>query len=140
MGKLIGLKKRQAKATGYSKRTNGPDEIEGLILEEGEEICSSCKGSGCHQTLNTLASTCMKCNGKGKLDWISNAMGVPKREHPIYGTSSYGYCGTSGNMGINGNICSSRAIPVSAPGSMYVDCNGNNTIKVFDGSKWREVI
>jgi DnaJ-class molecular chaperone len=136
MEKLIGLKKRQAKATGYSKHTKDPDEIEGLLLEEGEEICSSCKGRGYHpakQAWNTMASTCQKCNGEGKVDWITNAMGVPKRKQQIYGTSSYSYCGTSGV----GNISSSCISVV--PGSKYVDTN-TNKLQVFDGSKWQEVI
>lgn len=136
MGKLIGLKKRQEKATGYSKRTEGPDEIEGMILEEGEEVCSSCKGRGYHpskQDWNTMASTCQKCNGEGKVDWISNAMGIPKR-HYNHASSSYFY-GTSGNMGLNGK----RPMPVSvAPGAMYVDGN-TNKIQVYDGTKWQDV-
>ena len=105
---MIGLKKQQEKETGISKRTDDPDgiEIEGLILEEGEEICSSCKGLGYHpskQDWNTLAETCQKCNGARKVDWITNAMGVPKREY--MGSSSYVHSGTSGyGMGVNGGM------------------------------------
>lgn len=147
MGKLIGLKKQQEKATGYSNRTEDPDEIEGMILEEGEEICSSCKGRGYHpskQDWNTMASTCQKCNGAGKVDWITNAMGVPKRKQPLYGTSSYGYAGTSGQNGaqgqngVVGNIASSCPMPV-VPGAMYVE-DGTEILRVYDGSKWQEVV
>jgi len=48
-----------------------------MKLEEGEVICSKCKGRGCY-----------KCKGKGKLDWVSNMMG----EKPIPKYS-------------NGNVC-----------------------------------
>jgi hypothetical protein len=74
-----------------------------IILEEGEVLCSSCKGRGYHpskQNPDTMASVCRKCNGDRKIDWITNAMGIQKRPN-LYGSSSYGFSSTSG-YGIGG--------------------------------------
>jgi len=55
-----------------------------IELEEGEVICARCEGAGCLPStidaIDILQETCLKCNGKGKLDWISNAMGTRKRK------------------------------------------------------------
>ena len=166
---MIGLKKRREKATGYS---GDEDVVEGLTLEDGEEICSSCKGRGYHpsnQNPDTMASTCQKCEGAGKVDWITNAMGVPKRKYHGSGysgfSSSYMYAGTSGfngpmgtpgvfgPNGSNGSsgsqykMTSSYAYagtsgkPVSVqPGAICIDnTHNNNKIKVFDGNEWQEI-
>lgn len=42
-----------------------------MILNEGEVVCDECNGKGNEGTL----WTCAKCDGKGKLDWVTNAMG-----------------------------------------------------------------
>jgi hypothetical protein len=42
-----------------------------MILNEGEVICDKCNGTG----TRWRGFTCQKCYGKGKLDWVSNAMG-----------------------------------------------------------------
>lgn len=39
-----------------------------MNLQEHEVICSKCKGE------ELLKKGCDKCGGKGKLDWVSNAM------------------------------------------------------------------
>ncbi len=58
----------------------GKQQKESLQLNEGEEICSRCEGTG-RQTywkMNDLILTtimCSKCDGKGKLDWVKNVMG-----------------------------------------------------------------
>ena len=44
-----------------------------MILNEGEVICDKCNGTG-GQT-HTFSGICYKCLGKGKLDWVTNAMG-----------------------------------------------------------------
>ncbi len=74
-----------------------------IELKEGEVLCSSCKGRGYHpakQDWNMMASTCQKCSGEGKVDWVTNAMGIQKRPN-LYGSSSYGFSSTSG-YGIGG--------------------------------------
>ena len=47
-----------------------------IKLEEGEVICSRCEGRGCSPffSIQEAQETCPKCNGEGKLDWVSNAM------------------------------------------------------------------
>jgi DnaJ-class molecular chaperone len=55
-----------------------------MKLEEGEVLCSKCSGKGVfyhsdhnghqHAPVQALVSNCTKCNGAGKLDWISNIM------------------------------------------------------------------
>ena len=42
-----------------------------MILNEGEVKCDKCNGTG----TVWRGFTCQKCYGKGKLDWVSNAMG-----------------------------------------------------------------
>lgn len=51
-------------------------------LKEGEIICPKCKGKYCIENEEGPIGTCNKCHGKGKLDWVSNAMG--KGKHPWY--------------------------------------------------------
>ena len=42
-----------------------------IELREGEVICSSCKGVG-HD--KQAIYVCKKCDGSGKVDWVSNVM------------------------------------------------------------------
>jgi len=54
-------------------------------LSEGEVICPVCKGSGSNEKTNSNNCSfhfiCLRCNGTGKLDWISRAM-APKEPNP----------------------------------------------------------
>lgn len=54
------------------------------MLKEGEVICDQCNGTGFWEE-NGLQ--CYKCLGKGKLDWVSNAMGGYKPIVVDWGTS-----------------------------------------------------
>ncbi len=46
-----------------------------ICLEEGEIICSKCNGKRNYPFNNDVVIWCSKCQGTGKLDWVSNAMG-----------------------------------------------------------------
>ncbi len=49
-----------------------------MKLKEGEIICNKCNGSGSLSSkinASTMAFTCKKCDGVGKLDWIENVIG-----------------------------------------------------------------
>lgn len=101
-----------------------------IILEEGELICSSCGGRGYHpsaQQWNTVASTCRKCGGDGKVDWVTNAMGTPKGQK-THGTSGYAV----------GNIATSTPQKTKV-GALYHNTK-TNKLQVYDGMIWREVI
>jgi len=41
------------------------------MLNEGEVICSKCNGSKNYEN-----NICPYCIGKGKVDWVTNAMGL----------------------------------------------------------------
>ena len=46
-----------------------------IKLGESELLCDKCKGKGVvssSDTLSQLARVCPKCQGDGKVDWISN--------------------------------------------------------------------
>jgi len=43
-----------------------------MILNDGEVICDKCNDIG------YIKNLCPKCMGKGKLDWVTNAMGSIK--------------------------------------------------------------
>ena len=48
--------------------------------DAGEVLCDECKGSGClpiTKNPQTLCSSCWKCKGSGKLDWVSFITGKP---------------------------------------------------------------
>jgi hypothetical protein len=49
-----------------------------IKLEEGEVICSRCKGK-CRDP-HGVYYYCQKCNGKGKMDWVSDIMWVDSTE------------------------------------------------------------
>ena len=62
----------------------------------GEVLCDVCKGTGCLSSKlqpNTTASICWKCQGDGKLDWLSFITGKPKKK--ILNGSGYVGIGTS---------------------------------------------
>jgi len=56
------------------RRCYRKDSEKEMKLKEGEVLCSKCKGKGLIE--NTYH--CDKCDGVGKLDWVSNAMGGVK--------------------------------------------------------------
>jgi DnaJ-class molecular chaperone len=45
-----------------------------MNLQEHEVICSKCDGEALITIDDNVKEVCDKCGGKGKLDWISNAM------------------------------------------------------------------
>ena len=49
--------------------------------ELGEVLCDECEGRGCVPKkitkLDQMQSMCWKCQGDGKLDWVSMATGKP---------------------------------------------------------------
>jgi DnaJ-class molecular chaperone len=49
-----------------------------LYLKDGEVICSKCNGEGNCKFNNDVCIWCSRCQGTGKVDWISNAMGDSK--------------------------------------------------------------
>jgi DnaJ-class molecular chaperone len=52
-----------------------------MKLKEGEYICDKCNGRGSLPTRNPdVVTKCPKCNGKKKLDWIENIVGVTKNK------------------------------------------------------------
>lgn len=60
-----------------------------MILNEGEVICDKCNGKGTIWDGFKCKSCCSKCLGKGKLDWVTNAMGGRRKPFVAkWGTSS----------------------------------------------------
>lgn len=45
-----------------------------MQLNEGNVVCTECGGVGRVRAGN-YRRNCLKCNGKGQLDWIENIMG-----------------------------------------------------------------
>jgi hypothetical protein len=137
--------------------------INNIELNEGEVICSACKGRGIitGKGFDDMTSICEKCNGHGKVDWVTNAMGTPKRKFygtssnsgtsGAFGSSSYSYASYSHNTSFGTATTSGRAPrgnlttssyhhPPSNPsvGAVHIDSKTNN-LKVFNGSEWKEV-
>jgi hypothetical protein len=59
-------------------------------LEEGEVICNVCDGGGSYpkkfaELEDPKYLRCYKCNGAGKLDWVTNVMGVKTKLLDRYG-------------------------------------------------------
>ena len=56
---------------------------------KGEMVCDECEGRGCiPPKINSpeiMQEMCWKCQGSGKVDWVSNIMQKPK---PMFGFSS----------------------------------------------------
>jgi hypothetical protein len=51
-----------------------------VVINEGELICDHCGGKGTEKDVDQnsnyiITPFCRKCQGKGKVDWISNATG-----------------------------------------------------------------
>ncbi len=51
-----------------------------IILEEGEIICPVCNGNG---NLKDSVYVCGKCDGSGKVDWVSNAITRNKKRSSL---------------------------------------------------------
>ena len=61
-------------------------------LEEGEMICSKCKGVGFlkkikSENISIYKDVCPKCHGAGKLDWIENVIGKKPSNNSSSSTS-----------------------------------------------------
>lgn len=75
--------------------------------DAGEVLCDVCEGRGCipctdqEKNFYNSSSICWKCQGDGKLDWLSFVTGKPKK--PIYYGSSSIFSGTSGFLGTSGS-------------------------------------
>jgi hypothetical protein len=54
---------------------------EDIVLNEGEMICDKCEGTG-EGDSNWVK--CKKCLGKGKVDWVENAMGAKPTKDPHF--------------------------------------------------------
>ncbi len=112
---MIGLKKQQENKIDYLDN-----------LDETEMICDKCNGKGIippKLNSNAWPSICTKCQGDGKVDWISNIMGKP-RNPQIYDTSSFVVYHTSP--------------PIGSKGDMWFDPMTNRS-KRFDGYRWVDV-
>ncbi len=74
---MIGLEKPQ------ENNLNNIDNLEITEdIDETEMICDKCNGKGVislELTSTISTSVCPKCQGDGKVDWISNIMGKPTR-------------------------------------------------------------
>lgn len=47
-------------------------------LKEYEKICPFCNGAGIIPRAVTELWLCLKCNGRGKIDWIDKIKGIKK--------------------------------------------------------------
>ena len=107
MAKLIGLNELpENKDQNANMSTGTSSEIIERELDEslGEIICPECEGRGTiwNGHIQTATTYCTKCWGKGKLDWIEQAVGV---KPPDYGSSgAWGTSGSSGAMGTSGAV------------------------------------
>ncbi len=62
-----------------------------IIFREEDIMCETCEGHGTvieKEKFSFLRSTCPKCGGVGKLDWITNAMGFQEEEEVRVSSSS----------------------------------------------------
>ena len=74
------------------RKSNGKKEhsadLEPVSLNPGEVICPKCKGTGWLTGRNDWESTCTRCWGTKKLDWIEMAMGKPNPRRHLKGNWS----------------------------------------------------
>ena len=108
MEKLIGSRK-QLEKNQTEIYVNVPEDINDGLPEidedAGEILCDVCEGRGCvaSEYDPNLSSVCWKCQGDGKLDWLSFITGKPvKMSASSSGTS--GCVGTSGVSGSSGTV------------------------------------
>jgi hypothetical protein len=62
-----------------------------IILKEGEVICDKCNGDGYDSDISPTSFfklKCEKCQGKKKVDWISNITGIKQEPLTIAGSTS----------------------------------------------------
>ena len=62
-------------------------EMNSIVYEEGEVLCPKCNGSCVGEWEQPAYSSCEKCWGSGKLDWIELATGK-ERPCAVSGRSS----------------------------------------------------
>ncbi len=84
MEKLIGSRK-QLENTKLKVEDEPPEIDESL----GELVCDECGGRGCTINEYTLSARCWKCQGDGKVDWVSHCTGKPKKPMFDFGSSSF---------------------------------------------------
>ena len=92
-------------------------------LEDGEIICSKCNGN-CFlfgRTIDEMAITCPKCQGSGKVDWITNAMGTPKKD-------LLHFTGVTYNTSVSSTPCD---------GDMFMDISQDYNLKIYDNKQWK---
>lgn len=60
---------------------------------KGEMLCDECEGRGCIppeiDSPEIMQEMCWKCQGSGKVDWVSNVMQKPKPQYFGFGSSSF---------------------------------------------------
>ena len=65
--------------------------------DEGEILCDKCEGRGCDPippgAQGGMTSVCQKCQGGGKLDWVSFITGKPKPPQFHFSSSSTSWSG-----------------------------------------------
>ena len=80
-----------------------PKELE---LKEDEMICDKCNGTGYHNdhamnNFSFIDPVCQKCQGSGKVDWISNITGEKPK---LFNTNYTISCDPENTFQINGNV------------------------------------
>jgi hypothetical protein len=79
--------------TRYETNKNGED----IELNENEELCNKCGGTGeADQTGYFFPTICSKCQGEKKLDWVSRITGVAPKPSMTCGSGSSTSYSTSG--------------------------------------------
>ena len=83
---------------------------------KGEMLCDECEGRGCIppeiDSPEIMQEMCWKCQGSGKVDWVSNVMQKPKPRYFEFGSSSFynsTFTSTSGNASPHDDIIDSMA-------------------------------
>ena len=61
------------------RKSNRKEPVSRDELLPGEIICDQCHGSGWITGKTEWQYTCRKCQGDGKVDWISHIMGAPRK-------------------------------------------------------------
>ena len=97
-------------------KTDGLPKIDESL---GELLCDECEGRGCLPSeiddIQTLQSVCWKCQGAGKVDWVSHIMGVaPPSSASSSGTSMSSSWSTSGTTGVHDDAIEAAATALAA--------------------------
>lgn len=84
------------------KTKNGLPEIDESL---GELLCDECEGRGCLpskiEDISTMQARCWKCQGDGKVDWVSHITGKPVK--PMFHFSSSSISNSTVAAGTSGN-------------------------------------